>query len=89
MRQLAEVDARIRAAKAAPSAINLELRRMEAEVKKRIADLGAVLERNPEEARAVVAALFSKLTADAGRAPLPHRGRRGHRPHGGRRRRGQ
>lgn len=56
--RLSELEARIRAAKAAPDVIQLELRRIEAEVKKRPANLGQALDRNPEEARAVIRAIF-------------------------------
>jgi site-specific DNA recombinase len=56
--QLSTLDARLRAAKAAPEAIQLEVRRMEAEAKKRIGDLRAMLDRNPEDARKVLATLF-------------------------------
>jgi hypothetical protein len=56
--QLSTLEARLRAAKTAPEAIQLEVRRMEAEAKKRIADARTALERNPEEARRVVGMLF-------------------------------
>ncbi|AUX43692.1 uncharacterized protein SOCE26_051440 [Sorangium cellulosum] len=56
--QLSALDARLRASKAAPQAIQLEARRMEADAKKRIADLRAMLDRNPEEARKVMGTLF-------------------------------
>ena len=57
--ELSALEARLRAAKAAPEAISLELRRMEAEAKKRVADLRALLDRNPEEARRTMAAVFN------------------------------
>ncbi|WP_437594386.1 hypothetical protein [Sorangium sp. So ce1000] len=56
--QLFTLDARLRAAKAAPEAIKIEIRRMEAEAKKRIGDLRSMLDRNPEDARKVLAPLF-------------------------------
>ena len=56
--RLAEVEGRIRTAKTAPEAINLELRRLEAEARKRLSDLAGVFERNPEEARAALRELF-------------------------------
>jgi septal ring factor EnvC (AmiA/AmiB activator) len=52
--RLDALDARLRAVKAAPAAIELEVRRMEAEAKKRIADMRNALARNPEEARKVL-----------------------------------
>jgi site-specific DNA recombinase len=63
--RLAEVDAQLRAQAAAPQAIRTELKRMEMEIAKRITDLRGVLERSPEEARALVRMLFphGKLTA--------------------------
>ncbi len=64
-RRLAEVDAQIRAQLAAPEAIRFELKRMEVEARRRIEELRSLLERNPEDARRVVEALFAggKLTA--------------------------
>ena len=56
--QLSALEARLRVTRAAPEAIQLEVRRMEVEAKQRIADARAMLERNPEEARRVVATLF-------------------------------
>jgi hypothetical protein len=57
--RLDALDARIRAAKAAPAAIELEARRMEAEAKQRIADMRAALARNPEDARKVLQAVLA------------------------------
>lgn len=54
----AALEARIRAAKAAPEAINLELSALEAQAKTRIARLRGVLERNPEKARVAMGAVF-------------------------------
>ncbi len=56
--RLSEVEARLRAVKAAPKAINLELRRLEAEAKKRLSDLASVFERNPDDAREALRELF-------------------------------
>ena len=61
--RLSALDARLRASKAAPEAIQLELRRMEVEAKKRLGELQTMLTRNPEEARKVISTLFeSPLT---------------------------
>jgi DNA invertase Pin-like site-specific DNA recombinase len=61
--RLNDIEARLRAVQAAPKAIDLELRRMEAEAKKRIDHLEEVFERNPDEAREALSELFpSKLT---------------------------
>ncbi len=43
---------------ATPSVLDLDVRRMESEARTRIAQLQAMLERNPEEARQVMRALF-------------------------------
>ena len=56
--RLNEIGARLRAVQAAPKAIDLELRRMEAEAKKRIGHLEGVFERNPDEAREALRELF-------------------------------
>lgn len=62
--EASELEARLRAAKAAPSAISLEVRRLEKEARARVAALGRTLDRNPDEARALVLALFpTPLTA--------------------------
>lgn len=49
--QLSRLEARLRAAKAAPSALGLEVRRLEKEARQRLGDLRGMLERNPDEAR--------------------------------------
>jgi hypothetical protein len=49
--RLSALEARLKAAKAAPSALDLEVRRMEKEVRQRLGDLRAMLERNPDEGR--------------------------------------
>ncbi|XXY50234.1 hypothetical protein WME91_03680 [Sorangium sp. So ce269] len=49
--QLSALEARLRAAKAAPSALDLEVRRLEKEARQRLGDLRAMLEGNPEDAR--------------------------------------
>jgi site-specific DNA recombinase len=56
--RLSAVDAELRAMKAAPEAISLELRRMEAQAKQRLADLAGAFERNPELAREALLKLF-------------------------------
>jgi DNA invertase Pin-like site-specific DNA recombinase len=62
--ELNELDTRIRTARAAPGAIQLEAKRMEAEAKRRLVALREALDRNPKEARAIIAAAFEgKLTA--------------------------
>lgn len=64
--RLANLDARLRATRTAPEAIKLELHRLEAEARKRIADLREVAARNPDGAREVIAAVFDapiKVTA--------------------------
>jgi DNA invertase Pin-like site-specific DNA recombinase len=62
--RLSALDAQIRAARAAPGALDLEVRRLEVEAKKRIHDLRGLLERSGEEGRKVIAALFDgPLTA--------------------------
>jgi hypothetical protein len=62
--ELIELDARIRTSRAAPGAIQLEAKRMEAEAKKRLSALREALDRNPKEASAVISAAFEgKLTA--------------------------
>lgn len=68
--RLNDIQTRLRTAKAAPGAINLELRRMEAEAKRRIADLVDVFDRNPDEARETLRELFpDKLTFTAVQTP--------------------
>ena len=57
--RLSALEARLRAAKAAPEAIQLEIRRMEGEVRKRLQDLRGMIERNPAEARKVVQTIFA------------------------------
>ncbi len=52
--RLDALEARLHAAKAAPAAIELEVRRMEAEAKKRLGDARGAMMRNPEEARRVL-----------------------------------
>ncbi len=49
--QLSALEARLKAAKAAPSALDLEVRRMEKEARQRLGELRAMLERNPDEGR--------------------------------------
>lgn len=49
--RLQAVDARIALLRSAPTALSLEVRRLEREVKKRLSDLKELFERNPEGAR--------------------------------------
>ena len=56
--QLSMLEARLRAAKAAPSALDLEVRRLEREARQRLGDLRTMLERNPEEARKALEAML-------------------------------
>ena len=57
--QLSALEARMRAAKAAPDVLNLEVRRLEKEARQRLADFTGAMERNPQEARRVLEALVS------------------------------
>jgi len=52
--RLDALEIRLRTAKAAPTAIELEVRRMEVEAKKRLDDARGAMMRNPEEARRVL-----------------------------------
>lgn len=64
--RLSLLEARTRAAKAAPVAVDAELERLEQEARRRIADLRSLIERNPDGAREVMAAVFEqplKVTA--------------------------
>ena len=56
--ELSALEARLRGAKAAPEAIQFELRRMEAEARKRLEELKGTLTRKPEQAREVISMLF-------------------------------
>src|SRR5580698_7594099 len=62
--ELTALDTRINATKAAPETIAFEVRRMEEEAKKLIADLRTAAAMEPSKARALVARIFDgKLTA--------------------------
>ncbi len=62
--ELNALDARLRTIKAAPSAIDLEIRRYEEEARARVAHLQEVLRSTPKQARALLSAIFGgKLTA--------------------------
>ena len=52
--RLDALETRLRTAKAAPAAIELEIRRMEAEAKRRLGDARGAMMRNPDEARRVL-----------------------------------
>lgn len=58
-RALRDLDARMRTARAAPGAIDLELRRLEREARERLRQIGDVLARNPAEGRAVLQAFLA------------------------------
>ncbi len=57
--RLNALEADLRAAQRAPAAITAELKAMRESAQRRIRDLRAVLDRNPDEARAVMQALFA------------------------------
>ena len=62
--ELDALDTRIRAVRAAPETIKLEVSRMEAECRSRVERLQEAMDRNPKEARAILDAIFGgKLTA--------------------------
>ena len=56
--RLRQLDARIRACQTAPQAIDFQLRRMEADAKKIVANVQETLARNPSEARDLLATIF-------------------------------
>lgn len=58
-KSLTELEAQIATARTAPSVLDLEVRRVEREARKRLADLRGALQRNPVEARATIEALLS------------------------------
>lgn len=70
--QVRGVDARIRVLQTAPSALDLEVRRLEKTAREKLAEFQSVLGRNPDQARKVVAALlkgpltFSPTETDEG-----------------------
>jgi site-specific DNA recombinase len=53
-----DLEAQIRVARMAPEAVSAEAKRLEAEARRRIAELQTVFDANPEEARAFLVALF-------------------------------
>jgi predicted nucleic acid-binding Zn-ribbon protein len=57
--RLGNLEARIKLLKAAPGVLSLEVRRIEAGLRKRLAGLPEVIERHPEQARAVMASLLA------------------------------
>lgn len=57
-KRLKALESRVDAAKMAPSMVDLETRRMEEEAKAPLAELKALLDRNPEEARKAIGALL-------------------------------
>lgn len=56
--ELTVIDTRLRAAATVPKAMEMELRRMEAEARRRIVELHDLMERNPSEAKAFARSLF-------------------------------
>jgi site-specific DNA recombinase len=56
--RLSALEARVRAAQAAPGAIDLEVHRLEREARARIAELRDAFGRNPDEARAFMRSVF-------------------------------
>jgi DNA invertase Pin-like site-specific DNA recombinase len=57
-KRVAALEADLRASRAAPGAVSLEVRRMEREARQRLDDLRGLLDRNPVEARRVLEALL-------------------------------
>lgn len=57
-RQLAEVEARVEAARMAPDAIDMETRRLEKQAKEKLGDLRALLTGSPQEGRAALESLL-------------------------------
>jgi len=57
-KHLRAVQSRIDATRTAPSVLDLEIRRLEVEARKRIADLRGLCRRRPEEARRALEVLF-------------------------------
>jgi DNA invertase Pin-like site-specific DNA recombinase/ribosomal protein L34E len=56
--QVSAIEARLRAARAAPDVLNLEVRRLEKEARARLVDFTGAMARNPEEARRVLETLL-------------------------------
>jgi hypothetical protein len=56
--ELTALDTRLRAMKTMPRAMDLEFRRLEQEARRRIVELGEMMDRRPSEARAFARALF-------------------------------
>jgi hypothetical protein len=52
--RLSDIEARLKLMEAAPSVINLEIRRLENEARQRVADLHGFLSNDPHDARKVV-----------------------------------
>ncbi|MDI1430215.1 recombinase family protein [Polyangium sorediatum] len=72
-KELTALEARLRTAKTVPVAMDLEVRRLEAEARRRLEELRETLVRNPVEARRFIEELFPNgLTA----TPLPTPGER-------------
>jgi len=58
--QLTVLETRLKAAKMAPEAVNIQLDQLEAEARKRIQNLRGLLDRNPDEGREVIRAVFEE-----------------------------
>jgi len=58
-KRLSTLEARLATLRTAPSVLDLEVRRMEREARKRLEDFTALMQRNPQEARAVLEALVT------------------------------
>jgi site-specific DNA recombinase len=58
-KRLTEVGARLAVLRAAPSVLDLEVRRLEKEARKRLGDLRGLLGRNPTDARRALEAIFA------------------------------
>jgi len=58
--QLAALETRLRAAKTAPETVHVQLDRLEEEARKRIQNLRGLLDRNPDEGKEVIRAVFEE-----------------------------
>ncbi len=58
--ELTALETRLKAAKTAPETLTLQLDRLEAEARKRIQNLRGLLDRNPDEGREVIQAVFEE-----------------------------
>jgi hypothetical protein len=58
-KRLSALEARLATLRTAPSVLDLEVRRMEREGRKRLEDFAALMQRNPQEARTILEALVT------------------------------